>query len=796
MSEPLDFSLPVPLPEQLPVLPLRSGAILPGFVGPLPVGRARSLAAVQAAGRPGAPGTLVLVAIQTSPVDVPTRGDLRPVAVLARVLELGQAPGRPPAVALQGLARVALGEVIQEEPWMLARFAVDERPWPATLRAEALRRSVRDALREAAPVFGNADRVNAVLSAALPPALHLDAGAACVDASVDWRLRYLETADPLERAEMLLRRIQEEREVATARTLIQERLASEAQQNQKENILRAQLKAIQEELGDADDQLDSLRARLAARPLPAEARATVDRELARLARLRDGSPERSVALDWLEWVAELPWGTATARATADLDALEAALDRSHHGLSDVKRQVLEHLAVRQLAGQGRADVLLLVGPPGVGKTSIGQAIADATGRTLVRVALGGVRDEAEIRGHRRTYVGARPGRVVEGLRRAGAADPVILLDEIDKLGSGWQGDPAAALLELLDPEQNHAFTDRYLELPFDCSKVLFVATANDLSAVPAPLRDRMEVIPLDGYTRGEKRTIARGHLLPTLARNAGVEPEAVEWSDAALDAAIAGWTREAGVRGLQRTLGKVYRAAAVLRARGRLDAPLRVEVDDLPKYLGRQRFFDEEAIVEAPRVGVVNGLAWTPVGGEVLTVEAQRFPGGGKLVLTGQLGEVMKESARAALTYALAHADALGIDPAAAAQDLHIHVPAGAVPKDGPSAGVTMFTAITSLLSGRPVRADVAMTGEATLRGRVLPVGGIKSKVLAAHRAGLRTVVLPRRNGPDLEDLPAEVRAALTVHLVDTMDEVLAVALAPDAAVGANGPPTPDIAVA
>ena len=515
----------------------------------------------------------------------------------------------------------------------------------------------------------------------------------------------------------------------------------------------------------------------------------VDRELSRMGRLRGGSPERGVALDWLTWIAELPWAPQ-AREAADLSRLEAALDETHHGLEDVKKQVVEHLAVRQLAGSGRSDVLLLVGPPGVGKTSVGQAIADATGRELLRVALGGVRDESEVRGHRRTYVGARPGRIIEGLRRAQTSDPVILLDEIDKLGRGWQGDPGAALLELLDPEQNHAFTDRYLEVPFDLSKVLFIATANDLGGVPGPLRDRMEVLRIDGYTIDEKVRITRKHLLAKLARNAGLDADALPFTDAALDAVVSGWTREAGVRSLQRALGRVFRAAAVRKAKGALDGPLAVDVDDLPEYLGRQRFHEEDNRRDADLAGVAHGLAWTPVGGDVLTVEAAGLPGSGQLVLTGQLGDVMKESARAALTYVLSHAGELGIDVAEARKtDIHIHVPAGAVPKDGPSAGVTMFTALASLLSGRPVRADVAMTGEATLRGRVLPVGGIRSKVLAAHRQGMKRVILPRRNGADLEDVPEQARKELDIVLVDRMDERCARPSAPRWLPAANGAP-------
>ncbi|MEL6189543.1 MAG: S16 family serine protease, partial [Myxococcota bacterium] len=433
---------------------------------------------------------------------------------------------------------------------------------------------------------------------------------------------------------------------------IQERVSSDMRGMERKAILRRQLEAIQEELGEeGEDELQRLSDKLAEVDLPMEVRESVDRELKRVKRVPEGSAERTVALDWLGWVAEMPWGKSTADEV-DLSAVEGQLDESHYGLEEVKKQVLQHLAVRKLSGQGRADVLLLVGPPGVGKTSIVEAIAEATGRRMVRVALGGMRDEAELRGHRRTYVGARPGRLVEGLRRGGADDPVVLFDEVDKLGRGYQGDPGSALLEILDPEQNHAFVDHYLEVPFDLSRALFVATANDLSNIPAPLLDRMEVVPLEGYTKAEKLGIARKHVLPKLAVNAGVDLADVVLSDDVLEAAIEGWTREAGVRQLQRTLGKIYRAAAVEKAKGGLEAPLSVEEDELSQYLGRRRFRPENHDAPA-RPGIATGLAWTPVGGDVLYVEASDVPGKGQLKLTGQLGDVMKESAQAALTYVL-----------------------------------------------------------------------------------------------------------------------------------------------
>ncbi len=778
------FQVPDDLPPTLPVMALRRGILLPGMVSQFLVGRARSLSAVTHAHE----GWL-LVAAQREPTNDPSPSDLLSTAVLARIVERQRAAaGDAERVVLQGVARVTLTGFPSVKRHLEATWTPVAEEWPETTEAKGMRDAFRQQIESAAEILGGPGVVQVMVT--FPTPAMIDAVAGALDAGGDWQRDILSTHDPVARAEKVLVQIVRAKEAVAARESIQERVQNATRDHQREFLLRQQLKAIQDELGEGgdDDDLARLKERLAERDLPDEVQEVVDREIKRLERLSNASPERSVAVDWLEWIADMPWGRQSA-VDLDLKALEDALDRSHHGLEDVKRQVTEHLAVRKLAGSGRADVLLLVGPPGVGKTSIGQAIADATGRKLVRVALGGIRDEAELRGHRRTYIGARPGRLVEGIRRAGTADPVVLLDEVDKVGTGVWGDPAAALLEILDPEQNHHFVDRYLEVAFDLSKVLFVATANDLAGVPGPLRDRMQVIEIAGYSQEEKLTIARDHLLPTVARNAGMEASDVTFTDAALEEAISGWTREAGVRELQRVLGNVYRAAAVKRARGELTAQLHVDAKDLTEYLGRRRFHDEEH-EETKRPGIARGLAWTPVGGNVLYVEASLLPGKGGLVLTGQLGDVMKESARAALTYVLAHADELAIPhDVLADNDVHIHVPAGAVPKDGPSAGVTMFTTLASLLSGRAVRDDVAMTGEATLRGRVLPVGGIKSKVLAAHRHGIKRIILPRRNEIDLDDVPAEVRAALEIVLVDHMQEVLEAALAPALLAPAQRPP-------
>lgn len=768
------FQLPSDLPDTLPVMALRRGVLLPGVGSSFIVGRARSLSAL-AANQKG----WLLVAAQRDPVADPDPSDLLPTAVLARVVERQRAPGSDAErVVLQGVARATLTGFTSLKPHLEATFQRVEEVWPDDVAAIGMRDAIRTEVENSADVLGGLPTVQVISTFPVP--ILVDAVASAIDVSNQaWHKEVLSTHDPVARAERVLVELVKAREAVAAKETIQERVQNATRGQQREFILRQQLKAIQDELGDGgDDDLGRLKDRLLERDLPDEVQEVVDREIRRLERLSGQSPERSVAIDWLEWIADMPWARSSG-VDLDLSALEAALDKSHHGLEDVKRQVVEHLAVKKLAGSGRADVLLLNGPPGVGKTSIGQAIADATGRKLVRVALGGIRDESELRGHRRTYIGARPGRLIEGIRRAGTADPVVLLDEIDKLGTGTWGDPASALLEILDPEQNHHFVDRYLEVPFDLSKVLFVATANDLSNVPGPLRDRMQLIDIAGYGQAEKLTIAKEHLLPIVAKNAGMQTEDVVFTDAALESAIAHWTREAGVRELQRILGKVYRAAAVARARGQLDAPLQVDVTDLPKWIGKQKFFDEEPEI-TKQAGIARGLAWTPVGGTVLYVEASLFPGNGGLVLTGQLGDVMKESARAALTYVLAHAEQLGIpQDVLKGRDVHIHVPAGGVPKDGPSAGVTMFTTLASLLSGRPVRDDVAMTGEATLRGRVLPVGGIQSKVLAAHRHGIKRLILPKRNEADIDDVPAAVRAELDIIFVEQMDDVLRAALVP-----------------
>jgi ATP-dependent Lon protease len=609
------------------------------------------------------------------------------------------------------------------------------------------------------------------------------------DLSFEQKVEVLETIDVEERLEKALTWARETLADVSLKDRIRQDVTEGMEKSQREYLLRQQLAAIRKELGEGDDEdlAESYRTKVAEAGMSEKVRAHVEREIDRLERTSEQSPEHGWIRTWLDTMIELPWGK---RSEDSLDVAEARriLDADHTGLEDVKARIVEFLAVRKLRadrgltakdGRGAGAIIALVGPPGVGKTSLGESVARALGRTFVRVALGGIRDEAEIRGHRRTYVGAQPGRIARALSEAGTSNPVFLLDEVDKVGADWRGDPSSALLEVLDPAQNHSFRDHYLEVELDLSDVLFIATANVVETIPGPLLDRMEIVRLDGYTEDEKLAIARDHLLGRQYEQAGLRTDEVEVTDAALRSVIGDYTREAGVRNLEREVGKLLRKAATGLAAGEVTAPVRIDGDDVRGYLGRPRFFFEAADRTAVP-GVATGLAVTGAGGDVLFIEASVMEGEPGLTLTGQLGDVMKESATIALSYVRAHAAALGLDPKEVAKrHYHLHIPAGAVPKDGPSAGVTMTTALVSLLSGRAVRAEVGMTGEVTLQGRVLPIGGVKQKVLAAHRAGLKEVVLPARNGGDLDDVPEQVREALTFHLADDIGEVLGHALAP-----------------
>lgn len=757
----------------LPLLPLRRGVILPGTVTPIPVGRERSQAMVQGLEA----GDRIVLAVQLdASVEDPAIADLHPVGVLAEVKDT-KTQGDRSVLLAEALERVQLSALqVTESRWEAETEPSTEHGGDSE-ESKALAESLRKLLSELA---NDADVQNA-LAQTEAPGLLADRVASFIDMPQERKVEVLHALD----IEARLRLVAELLKEARARAELQAKIDSEVRQDlsehQREVLLRKQLRAIQQELGEGDDDgddLERLRARLDEADLPEEVRKAADRELKRLTSMQGPQAETHVIRSYLEWIADLPWSTRSD-TTQEINAIAQTLDEDHHGLHDVKRRILEHMAVLKLSQKARGTILALVGPPGVGKTSLAQSVARATGRPLARVSLGGVRDEAEVRGHRRTYVGALPGRILNALRKVGVKNPVMVLDEIDKLGRGWAGDPEAALLEVLDPEQNATFTDHYLELPFDLSEVLFIATANELSTLSPPLRDRLEIIEINGYTIDEKIHIGRDHLWAKKLEEHGLSASDVTIGDDALGLIIKDYTREAGVRQLARELAKVCRSLAldVARAEGEGAGPVEVTEGDLRRILGRPKFLSERA-ERTGQPGVAAGLAWTPVGGDILYIETTQMPGKGKLEITGQLGDVMNESARAALAYLRSHAEELGVDPAFLERhDLHIHVPAGGVPKDGPSAGVTIFTALASLLTGRAVRSDTAMTGEATLRGRVLPVGGIKSKVLAAHRAGFTRVVLPKQNEHDLEEVPEAVRNELEVVLAEDMTEVLTAAL-------------------
>ena len=761
----------------LPLLPLTSGVVLPGMAFTMALETEEAQVAAEAAGSVG--GQLVLVPH--------IGGRYSSVGVVAEILELGQLPGGPKAMVVQGRERARMGTAVPgtgKALWVQVEPLEEE---PATPEVTELAREYRAVVENILLSRGArqyAERLNEVTS----PSAVADLAGYSPELSLEQKVKVLETVDVAERLRLVLGWARETLADIALREKVKTSVEEGMEKTQREFLLRRQLDAIRKELGeDAGEEgsPEGYRKQLAERDLPEAVRAALEREVAKLERTSEQSPEHGWIRTWVDTVLEMPWGVVSEDR---LDVEEAArvLDADHEGLEDVKQRVLEHLAVRALRtqrglialnGRGTGATLALVGPPGVGKTSLGESVARALGRNFVRVSLGGVHDEAEIRGHRRTYVGAQPGRLARALREAGTMNPVIVLDEVDKLGADYRGDPSSALLEVLDPAQNHTFRDHYLEVELDLSKVLFIATANVTETIPGPLYDRLEVIRIDGYTEEEKLAIARTHLLPRQLERTGLRPEEIDLSNEALATISTDYTREAGVRGLEREIGRLLRKVATKVASHSVGTPVVVRGGDVRSWLGRPRFFSEVADrTSVP--GVATGLAVTATGGEVLFVEATSMDGAEGLVLTGQLGDVMKESAEIALSYLRSHAEELGISPDVfTARRFHVHVPAGAVPKDGPSAGVTMVSALASLLLGRPVRPVVGMTGEVTLQGRVLPIGGVKQKVLAAYRAGLREVVLPTRNGPDLEDVPEEVRSKVNFTLASNVGDVLAVAL-------------------
>ena len=777
MSDAKDYHAGL-VPDILAILPLRGTVLLPHAVLPLGAGRPSSVRLIEDAVQSG---RLVGAVMQRDPQqDAPGLDGLHPVGTVTVIHKAVKQADGSLRLIVQGLGRFRLLEVLEREPFLRARVEPIDEPAPATdVELEALVRSVRSlfekvvALSPGLPdelitVVGNADAPGEVadLIAATLPTL-----------GNELKQELLETIDVRTRLQKLAGALAKEAEVLELGSKIQSEVQSEVSKTQREYYLREQLKAIQKELGGSDDrtqEIESLRQKIDAAGMTEEAHNEALRELDRLAKMPPAAAEYTVARTYIDWLVAMPWAQETTDAV-DLPRSRTILDEDHEGLEKVKDRILEYLAVKKIRPGGRDPILCFVGPPGVGKTSLGRSIARALGRKFHRISLGGMRDEAEIRGHRRTYIGALPGQIAQGLRRAGSKNPVLMLDEIDKLGMDFRGDPASALLEVLDPEQNAAFRDHYLDVPFDLSRVLFITTANVLDTVPGPLRDRMEIIHLAGYTEEEKVAIARRHLVPKQAREHGLMPEQdIEFTPEALRLLTRGYTREAGVRSLEREIASVCRKVARRRAEGETDSA-RITPDTVTSFLGTPRFEFEE-LEERTRIpGVVTGLAWTPAGGDILFVEATRMPGTHTLTLTGQLGDVMKESAQTALAWVRSHTGELGIERDFwERSDIHVHVPAGAIPKDGPSAGVTMAASLVSLLTGRAVRPALAMTGEVSLSGRVLPVGGIKEKVLAAHRAGVRTVILPRRNEKSLlEDVPQAVREAMTFHLVDSIPQVL-----------------------
>jgi ATP-dependent Lon protease len=762
----------------LPVLPVRDTVLYPQVVTPLFVDRDRSLRAVDAA--LNADRAIVVVAQRSEEIQHPNALDLHEVgteAVVGRVLKM---PDGTTSILVQGQRRVRLTAVLQEEPYLQAAVLPLEEQPTADPSAEALMRAVLGLYEKISKLSRTIPDDHYVAAMNIDEAGWLaDFVVSDLELEIAQRQDILETLDPLERLHKASVFLAKELDVLELQNKIHSRVQQEVDKNQREYFLREQLKAIQKELGEADAlsrDASTLAEKIAAAGMPDEVRLKAEEELARLAAMPAMSPEVGIVRSYLEWLVNLPWATET-QDQLDLDHAAQVLEANHYGLSRVKERILEFLAVRKLtAGKQRSPVICFVGPPGVGKTSLGRSIAQAIGRKFVRVSLGGIRDEAEIRGHRRTYIGALPGRVIQTMRTAGTVNPVFMLDEIDKLGTDFRGDPSSALLEVLDPEQNHAFSDHYLDLPYDLSRVMFVTTANYLDPVPPALRDRMEVIELPGYIEEEKIQIARRFLVPKQIVENGLEGHPLRFSEAALRRLIRQYTNEAGVRNLEREIGAICRKVARQVASGG-SASQTVGAQGVEKYLGAPRFLQSLA-EERDDVGVATGVAWTPTGGDIITIEASLFEGKGNLVLTGQLGEVMKESGQAAMSYARSRASALGLpDGFYDKLDVHVHVPAGGIPKDGPSAGITMATALISALTRRPARREVALTGEITLRGRVLPVGGIREKVLAAHRAGLKTFIMPSRNRKDLAEVPADVKRELRFVQVDHMDEVLPIAL-------------------
>jgi ATP-dependent Lon protease len=772
------------LPHEVGVLPLRDTVTFPEMLVPLNIGQPRSVELINEVLR--GDRTIAMVASRNPQAETPTPDDLYTVGVLGVVARMIRVPDGTLRVLIQGGQRIRITRWVRTEPYLVAEIEEAPDVVDQTPELVALMRNVQQTFTdiiEQVPYLP--EELQVMVANVDDPSILANLIASALRIKTDEKQELLEELDVAKRLRRLSEILARELEVVAIGSRIQSQVQSELDKGQREYFLRQQLKAIQEELGETDEvqaEVNELRQQLDSINLPEVARRQVDRELARLERLQPAMAEYGVIRAYLEWIAALPWDKETDD-NLDLDHAHQVLDEDHYDIEQVKNRILEFLAVRKLRGgresQSAGSILCFVGPPGVGKTSLGRSMARALGRKFERISVGGLRDEAEIRGHRRTYIGAMPGVIIRALRDAGVRNPLLMIDEIDKMGSDFRGDPSSAMLEVLDPEQNNAFRDYYLDLPFDLSNVMFVCTANTLDTIPGPLRDRMEVIQLAGYTEEEKLQIAKRYLLPRQIERNGLKPSQITFTDSALKVIIADYTREAGVRQLEREIGTICRKIARQVAEGGVKRKVTITEPRVRELLGKRRFFSETRR-RTSRPGVATGLAWTPVGGEVLFIEATAMPGGGKLTITGQLGEVMQESAQAALSYVRSNATDLVPELPGdwfATHDIHIHVPAGATPKDGPSAGVAMATALASLLSGRPVRSDVAMTGEITLTGQVLPIGGLKEKALAAQRNGIRTVIAPKLNEQDVDEIPEHLRKDLEFRFVSTVEEALETAL-------------------
>lgn len=792
-SDSVEQSIPLPtaeeeqematssIPDTLSILTLRNTVLLPGVVMPISIGRDSSLELVRDAF--SGEKLIGVVAQRKAEVDDPTPEDLYDTGTVATILRMIKMPDGSKSIVIQGKRRFSITEYVQHEPYFIARVEPlpEELDDDEKLQLRARIRSIKELAMQIVSLSPNlpneaADAIDSIES----PAFLIHFIASNIHVKVQEKQKLLETLSLVDRANLVMEHLTTELQVLELSQEIRTKIKSDVDQQQREYFLRQQIKTIQEELGEGDgaNELDELRERAEEKNLPEHVQATLEKELKRLARINPAAPDYAVTRNYVDWILDLPW-TEVSEDHLDIKHAEDVLDEDHYGLEQVKKRILEYLAVLKLKGDMKAPILCFHGPPGVGKTSLGKSIARALGREFSRMSLGGIRDEAEIRGHRRTYIGALPGRILQGLKKAGSANPVFMLDEVDKLGTDYRGDPSSALLEVLDPEQNIAFNDHYLELDYDLSKVLFIGTANYLGMIPAPLRDRMEMIEITGYTQDEKLAIAKGYLVPRQTERNGLQEEQFSLSDDAIARIIDGYTRESGVRQLERTIGSVARGVAKKVAMEEVESET-VTAEQLEGFLGAHKYFSEVAErTEVP--GVATGLAWTPAGGDILFIEAAVSRGSGKLILTGKLGEVMKESAQAALSYVKSQADGLGIPQDAFRYwNLHVHVPAGAVPKDGPSAGVAILSALASIYTQRRVMHDLAMTGEITLRGLVLPVGGIKEKVLAAKRAGITRVLLPHKNQKDVKEIQGEALEGLEITYVKRMDDIITANLEAD----------------